>query len=111
MIGYQGYIVGVASENVFGTTYANSTYQSSSGVIPKGLDLDPHLKFQTTSGSTYIHHNPDLHETVSSIVGVARPQDTYKKVSKQLLKFKLQLVTLPYSTARGPLFNPQVLRL
>jgi len=81
MIGYQGYIVGVASENVFGTTYANATYLSSSGIIPKGLDQDPSLKFRTTSGSAYIHHNPDAHELVSSIVGVNRPSDTYKKVS------------------------------
>jgi len=45
MTGYQGYIVGVASENVYGATYANATYQSSCGVIPKGLDQDASLKF------------------------------------------------------------------
>ena len=98
MTGYQGYIVGVASENVYGATYANATYQSSCGVIPKGLDQDASLKFQTTSGGAYIHHNADRHDPVSTIVGVNRPQDTYKKVSSYI-KFKSQLVTLLFITA------------
>ena len=36
--GYGGYVPGVKSENVFGQTYGQTSYMSSAGLFPKGID-------------------------------------------------------------------------
>jgi len=79
--GYQGYIPGVACENVYATTYSRATMKSSAGAIPRGIDQPSNLKYETSSGAEYIKHNADAHASVSDVVGVQRNQDTYKKVS------------------------------
>ena len=76
-----GYIKGVASENVFATRYSNATKLSSGETIVRGIDQSADVKYQTTSGSTYVHHNPAQHASVSQTVGVHRDQDCYAKVS------------------------------
>lgn len=72
MLGYSGYIPGVAPENVYGKTYSRTTHDSAAGVIPRGIDQPANLKFNTSSGAEYIHHNADLHDNVSTVVGVQR---------------------------------------
>ena len=92
MIGYSGYIAGVGPENVYAKTYSRATLDSSSNAIPRGIDQPANLKFQTSSGSEFIHHNADAHESVSQVVGVQRNQDTYKRVSRQFLSCLMQEV-------------------
>lgn len=82
VLGYSGYIAGVGPENVYAKTYSRATLDSSSNAIPRGIDQPANLKFQTSSGSEFIHHNADAHESVSQVVGVKRNQDTYARVSK-----------------------------
>ena len=81
MAGYSGYIPGVYCENVYGQTFSKQTLASSAGTIPRGRDQPANLKFQTSSGTEFQHHNPDAHAKVSQVVGVQRAQDTYKRVS------------------------------
>jgi len=50
MLGYSGYIPGVAPENVYGKTYSRTTHDSAAGVIPRGIDQPANLKFNTSSG-------------------------------------------------------------
>ena len=87
MIGYSGYIPGVGPENVFAKTYSRATQDSSSNTIPRGIDQPANLKYQTSSGNEFIHHNADRHESVSQTVGVQRNQDTYTKVSYKNCRF------------------------
>lgn len=74
-----GYISGVSSENVYGTRYAKATEMSSGNAIIRGIDQTSDVKYQTTSGSTYMQHHSEQHAKVSETVGVMRPQDTYEK--------------------------------
>ena len=87
--GYGGYVPGVKSENVFGQTYGKTSFASSAGSFPKGIDQDPHVKFNSVMKGEFIDHSQvaHLHETTAQIVGVSRGQDMYKKVSKKCLKF------------------------
>ena len=57
-IGYAGYIPGVKSENCFGTTYGRTTYESSAGTIPRGIDLPNHVKYNTTMKQEFTKRNP-----------------------------------------------------
>lgn len=84
--GYGGYIPGVKSENVYGKTYGKTTYASSAGAFERGIDLAPHVKFQSTMKSEFINHAEvaHLHETTAQLVGVQRGEDSYKKVSEKL---------------------------
>jgi hypothetical protein len=50
-IGYAGYIVGIKSENVFGSTFGKSTYASAAKSFHNGIDEPPHLKYTTTMKS------------------------------------------------------------
>ena len=81
--GYGGYIPGVKSENVYGQTYGKTTFASSAKQIIRGMDLPPHVKFQTSMKQEFIDHAEvaHLHQTTAQIVGVERGQDLYKKVS------------------------------
>lgn len=76
-----GYIPGVKSENVFGLTSGKSSFASSAQSFPKGIDQDPHVKFQSVMKGEFIDHSQvaHLHETTAQIVGVQRGEDVYKK--------------------------------
>jgi len=79
--GYGGYVPGVKSENVFGQTYGKTSFASSAGSFPKGIDQDPHVKFNSVMKGEFIDHSlvAHTHETTAQIVGVSRGQDMYKK--------------------------------
>ena len=97
--GYGGYVPGVKSENVFGQTYGKTSFASSAGSFPKGIDQDPHVKFNSVMKGEFIDHSlvAHTHETTAQIVGVSRGQDMYKKVSKKCLNFTTLFVVTCHS--------------
>jgi hypothetical protein len=50
---YQGFIKGIASENMFGETYGKITEASALGHYHKGRDLPPDQKFKSVTQKTY----------------------------------------------------------
>lgn len=55
-IGYAGYIKGVKSENVFGTTYGKTTLASQAQSFHAGRDEPAHVKYTTTMKEQFINH-------------------------------------------------------
>jgi len=55
--GYGGYVPGVKSENVFGQTYGKTSFASSAKNFPKGIDQDPHVKYQSVMKSEFVNHS------------------------------------------------------
>ena len=47
--GYTGFISGVKAENVFATSYSNSTAKSFKNTITRGGNLEDRKRFQSTS--------------------------------------------------------------
>ena len=77
MIGYAGYIPGVASENLYGVTYSVATKASAEGTIVRGMDQPANIKYRSTAAQEFKQHHADKVEKVSEIVGVCRDQDRY----------------------------------
>lgn len=75
--GYAGYIQGVKSENIYGTTYGKTTYTSSAGTFQRGIDQSADQKFTTSMKSEFSQHDAKKHETTAQIVGVNRGPETY----------------------------------
>ena len=102
--GYGGYIPGIKSENVYGETYGKTSYASSAKTFPRGMEEPPHLKYDTTMKKEFIDHanRTDKIETTAELVGVARIQDQYKKVSDRtdLSYDRCTLANPPNSSAR-----------
>ena len=80
-LGYGGYLTGVKSENVYGQTYGKISYQSTAGDIQRGIDQPANVKYNSSFKKEFIKHSDKTYETTAQIVGVNRPEDTYKKVS------------------------------
>ena len=80
-IGYVCYLTVVKSENVYGQTYGKISYQSTAGGIERGIDQPAHVKYNSSFKKEFIKHSDKTYETTAQIVGVDRPEDTYKKVS------------------------------
>ena len=99
--GYGGYVPGIKSENVFGQTYGKTSYASSAGNFPKGIDQEPNVKFNSIMKNEFINHSEvaHLHETTAQIVGVQRGEDMYKKVSYRYTSH-LNLASATIHTAR-----------
>ena len=55
-IGYQGYVPSVKSENVYGLTYGKTSFQSNAKMIVKGMDLPPHLRYDTSMKHEFVDH-------------------------------------------------------
>lgn len=53
-VGYGGYLAGVKSENVFGSTYGKISYQSTAAAIERGIDQPAHVKYNSTFKSEFI---------------------------------------------------------
>lgn len=51
--GYQGYVSGIKSENVFGETYGSTTQKSKEGAYPKGFDVSDGQRYGTVTKNTY----------------------------------------------------------
>ena len=51
--GYQGYVSGIKSENVFSQTYGRTTEASAQGLIQRGFDLPGEERYMTVSQMTY----------------------------------------------------------
>ncbi len=80
-LGYGGYLTGVKAENVYGQTYGKISYQSTAGEIQRGIDQPADVKYSSSFRKEFIKHSDKTYETTAQIVGVNRPEDTYKKVS------------------------------
>ena len=52
-VGYQGYVPGVKSENVFGESFAKTSGASGDGSIQRGFDLEPADKYKSVTQATY----------------------------------------------------------
>lgn len=66
---------------MYGQTYGKISYQSTAGDIERGIDQPAHLKYNSSFKKEFIKHSDKTYETTAQIVGVNRPEDTYKKVS------------------------------
>lgn len=55
--GYAGYVPGIKPENMFGKTYGTLTYLSTMQVYPKGADVGPDLRYQSTVKDTYVNQS------------------------------------------------------
>jgi hypothetical protein len=84
--GYQGYVPSVKSENVYGLTYGKTSFQSNAQMIVKGMDLPPHLRYDTSMKKEFIDHSKRSHlvETTAQIVGVDKGETCFKKVSSRI---------------------------
>lgn len=73
----------VQSENVYGLTYGKTSYASNANQIVKGMDLPPHLRYNTSMKHEFVDHSKRVHlvETTAQIVGVDRGETCFKKVS------------------------------
>ena len=78
--GYDGYVPGIKSENVFGQTYGKTSYASSAGTFHRGIDEPSKLKYNTIMKQEFIDHATQQHDTTATIVGVHREEDSYQKV-------------------------------
>ena len=56
--GYQGYIAGVKSENVFSMTYGRSTEAAATGHIQRGFDLSDQEKYVSVSQLAFTSQMP-----------------------------------------------------
>ena len=54
MIGYQGFVPGVKSENVFGQSYGKTSNASVQGNIQRGFDAAPEDRYKSLNGQTYV---------------------------------------------------------
>lgn len=79
--GYGGYVPGVKSENLYGKTYGKTSFSSAANDFNRGIDLPVGAKFATTTAETMLDHAQGKHKTTAQIVGVARNEDCYTKVS------------------------------
>jgi hypothetical protein len=68
--GYQGYIPSVKSENLYGETYGKTTFKSSVGEFPKGLDVDPKDKYRSVHRDQFINLYQVKEKTASEMLGV-----------------------------------------
>ena len=65
LIGYAGYIPGVASENCYGVTYFKATEHSANGTLTRGIDQPANIKYQSSANQEFVHHIADEHKSVS----------------------------------------------
>lgn len=82
---YQGFIKGIASENMFGHTYGKITEASALEQYPKGRDLPPDLKFKSVTQMTY---TPQLRVPVMPLkpkVYPPRPRDPIDDIPETTL--------------------------
>ena len=56
VLGYAGYIPGIASENVYGQTYGKTSYASSAQSFHRGIDQPSNLKYNTSMKGEFIDH-------------------------------------------------------
>lgn len=68
--GYQGYIPSVKAENLFGETYGKTTFKSSVGEFPKGLDVDPKDKYRSVQRDQFINLYEVKEKTATEMLGV-----------------------------------------
>ena len=66
---------------MYGQTYGKISYQSTAGNIQRGIDQPANVKYNSSFKKEFIKHSDKTYETTAQIVGVNRPEDTYKKVS------------------------------
>lgn len=93
--GYGGYLTGVKSENVYGQTYGKISYQSTAGDIQRGIDQPANVKYNSSFKKEFIKHSDKTYETTAQIVGVDRPEDTYKKPIPASTVYKFYGVDTP----------------
>ena len=70
LLGYAGYIPGIASENVYGETYGKTSYASSAQSFHRGIDQPASQKYNTSMKGQFIDHAHQKHDTVATTVGV-----------------------------------------
>lgn len=68
--GYQGYIPSVKAENLYGETYGKTTFKSSVGEFPKGLDVDPKDKYRSVHRDQFINLYQVKEKTATEMLGV-----------------------------------------
>ena len=68
--GYQGYIHSVKAENLYGETYGKTTFKSSVGEFPKGLDVDPIDKYRSVHRDQFINLYNVKEKTATEMLGV-----------------------------------------
>jgi Protein of unknown function (DUF2475) len=68
--GYQGYIPSVKSENLYGETYGKTTFKSSVGEFPKGLDVEPKDKYRSVHRDQFINLYQVKEKTATEMLGV-----------------------------------------
>ncbi|KRW99308.1 hypothetical protein PPERSA_02420 [Pseudocohnilembus persalinus] len=75
--GYAGYTTSIKSENMFGKTYGQITYNLSKGDYQQGQDIDPEERYQSMYNATYVNQDKVLKRTAAEIVGVPNHQNKY----------------------------------
>ena len=68
--GYQGYIPSIKSENLYGETYGKTTFKSSAGEFPKGLDVEPKDKYRSVHRDQFINLYNVKEKTATEMLGV-----------------------------------------
>jgi hypothetical protein len=62
--GYQGYVSGIYSENLFGKSYAKTTQKAIKQNYPKGFDINPEAKYKSYYESAF---NENKNRRISDI--------------------------------------------
>ena len=52
--GYQGFVAGIKSENVYGSTFGRTTKDSMANEIVRGAEPMPQHRFLSSTGSNYV---------------------------------------------------------
>jgi hypothetical protein len=77
--GYSGYVPAVKAENLFGSTYGKTSYQSSAGTFSRGSDHPAELRYRSMVKDQFVNQKDVFSHTAAAIVGVQRNPETYKK--------------------------------
>jgi hypothetical protein len=81
MTGYQGFVKGIKSENMFGQTYGKITEKTNAGDIQRGRDAPSEIRYKTMNMEHHKHPVDMVAATVANTVGVKPREEVFVKVN------------------------------
>lgn len=77
--GYTGFVPSIKSENKIGESYGKETSESLLGIIPKGTDVAPNVRYTSISKDDFIDQSRVNTIPTSRLLGVHEKAYSYKK--------------------------------